>query len=164
MIIRLFRHARSNLIAYTALVLSTLGMAGGAYAALAVPPNSVGTLQLRNHSITPIKLNPRYIGGSIRHWAQVDAKGHIVASSNGAHIKGAVPFIGLYPIDWSDKFSSHCAALVTPRSATVPLPGPPVGYGQTSFVGSPNPTVVWVETYNPQGQPTPMGFSVTVIC
>jgi hypothetical protein len=161
MINRLLRHARSNVIAYVALVLSTFGLAGGAYAALAVPPNSVGALQLRNHSITPVKFDPRFVGGSVRHWAQVDAQGHIVASSSRAH-ETSIPFVGHYQINWSDRFSSHCVALATPR-ATLVVGGPPTGYANTLILPSP-PTAVWVNTYNAQGQPAPMGFSVAVVC
>jgi hypothetical protein len=162
MIIRLLSHARSNAIAYAALVLSTLGLAGGAYAALAVPPNSVGALQLRNHAIAPIKLDPHGIGGSIRHWAQVDAQGHILASSSRAHQTG-IPPIGHYIINWSDRFSSHCVVLATPRATLTSL-GPSTGYADTLILPPSHPTFVWVKTYNPQGQAAPMAFAVAVIC
>ncbi len=161
MIIRLLRPARSNAVAYTALVLSTLGMAGGAYAAFTVPPNSVGALQLRNDSITPVKLNPRYIGGSVRHWAQVDAQGHIIASSSRAHQTG-IPFIGHYIVNWSDRFSTRCTAVATPH-ATLASVGPGMGFANTLILPG-HTTVVWIKTYNPQGQPTPMAFGVAVVC
>jgi hypothetical protein len=163
MIIRLLRHVRSNVIAYMALVLSTFGLAGGAYAALAVPPNSVGALQLRNHSIIPVKLNARYIAGSVRHWAQVDAKGRILASSSGAHDTG-IARDGAYVLDWSNTFSSSCVTLATVRAPMTTLLGPPTGYADTAVAPVRHSTVVWVMTYNAQGQPAPMGFSVAVIC
>jgi hypothetical protein len=161
MIIRLLSHARTNAIAYTALALSSLALAGGAYAALAVPPNSVGPLQLRNHSITPVKLDPRAIGGSVRHWAQINAQGRAVSSSSNARDLG-VPQDGDYVISWSDTFSNRCVALATPRGASALLQ-PPSGFANTAVYGS-HPTVVWVTTYSPQGSPRPMAFSLAVIC
>ena len=85
MFIRLLGHARSNVVAYLALVLAGLALAGGAYAALSLPAGSVGARQIRNHSIGPVKLDPRAIGGFVRHWARVDATGTIVASSSRAN-------------------------------------------------------------------------------
>jgi hypothetical protein len=112
MIIRLLDHARSNAIAYTALFLSTLALAGGAYAAVSLPANSVGARQIRNHSIDPVKFNPSTIGGSVRHWAQVNAKGKIVSSSSRAQDSG-VPRDGDYLITWSDTFPNRCTPVVT---------------------------------------------------
>ena len=84
MVDRLLDHVRSNVVAYIAVAMSFLALTGGAYAAFSVPANSVGTRQLRNHSITPVKLNPGAIGGSVRHWAEVNASGGIVTSSSRA--------------------------------------------------------------------------------
>ncbi len=161
MIVRLVKHARSNAIAFTALVLASLGLASGAYAAFAVPPNSVGARQLRNHSIGAVKLDPRTIGGSVRHWAQVDAQGHITSASSRARDNG-VPPDGDYVITWSDTFSSRCVALATPRGAPALL-SPASGIANTVIVGS-HPTVVWVTTHSLAGAPQPMGFSLAVIC
>jgi hypothetical protein len=161
MIIRLLEHARSNAVACTALALSILALSGGAYAAWSVPANSVGALQLRNHSIGQIKLDPRTIGGSVRHWAQVDGQGNIVSSSSHARDNG-VPPDGDYVITWSDSFSNRCVALATPRGG-VGLLSPVSGIANTHIVGQ-HPTVVWVTTHNVQGAPAPMAFSLAVIC
>ncbi len=161
MIVRLVNHVRSNGIAFAALVLASLGLASGAYAALAVPANSVGALQLRNHSITPVKFDPRAIGGSVRHWADVNARGRPVSSSSRARDFG-VPQDGDYVITWSDTFSNRCVALATPRGASALLQ-PASGFANTAIYGS-HPTVVWVTTYSAQGTPKPMAFSLAVIC
>jgi hypothetical protein len=161
MIIRLLDHARSNAIAYTALFLSTLALAGGAYAAVSLPSNSVGARQIRNHSIDPIKFNPGTIGGSVRHWAQVNAQGKIVSSSSPARQSG-VPLDGDYVITWSDKFSSRCVPIVTVLGRPVTL-SPALGFANARVVGA-HPTGAWVSTYNPQGVPTPAPFSVAVVC
>ncbi len=84
---RLTRHIRSNAVAYLALFVA---LGGTSYAALHLPANSVGGRQIRNHVIDPVKLNPKYIAGSVRAWASVNAKGKIVASSGGAKIVASV--------------------------------------------------------------------------
>ncbi len=84
---RLTHHVRSNAIAYLALFVA---LGGTSYAALEIPANSVGGRQIRNHVINPVKLNPKYIAGSVRAWASVNAKGKIVASSGGASIVASV--------------------------------------------------------------------------
>jgi hypothetical protein len=52
---RLIRHLRSHALAYAALFLAT---SGGAYAAVKLPANSVGSKQLKNGAVTPAKLAP----------------------------------------------------------------------------------------------------------
>jgi len=161
MIIRVVEHARSNAIAYAALCLSTLALAGGAYAAMSLPANSVGARQIRNHSIDPVKWNPRTIGGSVHHWAQVDAQGKIVSSSSRAKDNG-IPPDGGYLISWSDTFSARCIPIVTVLGPSAIL-GAASGFANARVVGG-HPTRVLVTTYNPQGMPTPAAFSVVVVC
>ena len=69
---RLISHLRSNLVGWIALFVA---LGGTGYAAIGIPRNSVGSAQLRNHSITPVKLNPKSIGGSVRAWAIVEQHG-----------------------------------------------------------------------------------------
>ena len=66
---RLISHLRSNLVGWIALFVA---LGGTGYAAIGIPRNSVGSAQLRNHSITPVKFNPKSIGGSVRAWAIVE--------------------------------------------------------------------------------------------
>jgi len=157
----LIMHVRSNAVAYAALVLSMLGLSGGAYAAFSVPPHSVGPMQLRDHSVGQAKLDPRTIGGSVRHWAQVAAQGKIVSSSSPARDNG-IPPDGDYVISWSDTFSSRCIALATPIG-NVGLLSPATGIANTRIVGQ-HPTVVWVTMHTVQGAPASNAFSLAVIC
>jgi hypothetical protein len=50
-----FRHFRSNLVAYLALFVA-LGGSGYAARGLVLPAHSVGTRQLKNHAVTPAKV------------------------------------------------------------------------------------------------------------
>ena len=74
---RIARHFRSNLVAYLALFVA---MGGTSYAALSLPAGSVGARELRNHSITPVKFDPRAIAGSVRFWAKISSTGRVIAS------------------------------------------------------------------------------------
>ncbi len=86
--IRLLNHARSNAIAYLALAVSMLALAGGAYAAISLPPGSVGARQLRNGAVQPAKLDHSSISGYVRHWAEIRVPGKIIASSPGGRAAG----------------------------------------------------------------------------
>lgn len=158
MISRLLSHARSNSIAYVALFVA---LGGTGYAAARLAPGSVGTRQLRNGAVTPAKLDRHTIGGSVRHWADINANGTIASSSGKARVIGN-PQQGGYVISWSDTFSSKCIAVATPTAPTL-LVGPSSGYANARVTGA-HPTEVWVDTYNAQGQPAPATFSLAVIC
>jgi hypothetical protein len=162
MFIRLLGHARANVVAYLALLLAGLALAGGAYAALAVPDNSVGARQIRNHSIGPVKFDPRAIGGSVRHWARVDATGRIVASGSRARDLTPASSQGVYLITWSDSFSNRCAAIATVLGPVAGL-GASSGYANARVTGV-HPTGVFVSTYGPDGKQAPAPFSVVVVC
>lgn len=161
MIVRLLGHARSNVIAYIALAMSFLAVAGGAYAALSLPANSVGTRELRNHSVTLVKLDTRSIGGTARHWAQVNADGTIARSSSRARDTGVAPD-GDYVITWSDRLPAVCVPVVT-ALATPALLSPATGFANARILAG-HPTRVWVSTYNGQGASKPEPFSLAVIC
>lgn len=161
MIPRIVNHARSNVIAYVALVFSMLALGGGAYAAAMLPPNSVGARQIRNHSIAPIKFNPHAIGGSVLHWAQVGANGTLASSSSRATDNG-VPHDGDYLISWGDTFSARCVPVVS-VIGTAGLLSPPTGFANARTLTG-HPTRVWVSTYTAQGQPSPAAFSLAVLC
>jgi hypothetical protein len=166
--IRLLSHVRRNAVAYLALFVA---LGGTSYAAVRLAPGSVGTVQLRNGSVTgkklanatvtPRKLDPRVIGGSVRHWAQIGANGAVEGSSGKLHVSG-IPAQGGYVVSWSDTFSNQCAAIATPAGSPLIL-GPSSGYANTHLAGA-HPTEVFVDTYNAQGQPSPAAFSVAVIC
>lgn len=71
----LLHHIRRNVIAYIALFVA---LGGTSYAAFTLPANSVGTRQLRNHSVSPIKLDKTaaYVWG----WIIVGPGGNVIAS------------------------------------------------------------------------------------
>jgi hypothetical protein len=164
----LLRHLRANAVAYLAL---SFALAGTSYAAVTLPASSVGARQLRNGAVvtrklangavTAKKLDPRLIGGVVRHWAQIAADGRITSSSSPARNNGIAPD-GNYVLSWKDTFSGRCIALATDHATGGALSGSS-GYANTSIAGR-APTVVVVNTYNAQGQPSPTAFSVAVIC
>ncbi len=74
---KLLNHLQRNAIAYLALFVA---LGGTSYAAVSLPPGSVGARQIKNHSITPVKFDPSTIGASVRYWARISAAGRIIAS------------------------------------------------------------------------------------
>jgi hypothetical protein len=153
-------HARSNVIAYLALCSSLLALAGGAYAAVVLPANSVGSRQIRKGSITPAKLNHRTIGGTILNWAQVNASGQIVSGSHGARELAPPNNGNTYGITWGDTVPTRCTVAATIVSLTTPAAGfPNVIKGQAN-----HHTEVDVHTLAINGAPFPLPFSVEIIC
>ena len=63
---RFLGHLRSNVVAYLALFVA---LGGTSYAAFSMPAGSVGNRALKNHSITPVKLDRSQIAGYVRDWA-----------------------------------------------------------------------------------------------
>jgi hypothetical protein len=134
----------------------------------------VGGRELRDHSIDPVKLDARYISGTIRAWASVGAGGRLFAGGGKPRVASGVPYPGAYEIKWGRRVSSTCATVATinsnhsPATERVPVPGNPsspftAGYAVVySFGGATNAT--FVNTFNQQGQLTPLGFDVTVTC
>ncbi len=119
---RLLNHARSNAIAYLALGVSMLALAGGAYAAISLPPGSVGTRQIRNGSIDAAALNHASIGGYVRHWAEIRVPGKIIAASPGARAGGTSTVL------WRQTGPlRHCIALASATGTHI---------GSTSFAQS----------------------------
>ena len=82
---RVLNHLRSNVVAYVALFVA---LGGTSYAAISLPAGSVGNRQLKNHSITPVKLDRGSIAGYVRDWAEIDPSGQLVASRPAAHLVG----------------------------------------------------------------------------
>ena len=80
-----FNHLKSNAVAYVALFVA---LGGTSYAATTLGAGSVGTRQLKNHSISPIKFQRGSIAGYVRDWAKIDTAGQISASRPRAHLVG----------------------------------------------------------------------------
>jgi hypothetical protein len=106
--------------------------------------------------------------GLVVAWAIVNFNGHAVAGGPQprVHVGGS----GSYTVTWrgvptSRRQRIYCASPVTvdeqfsPFDETAPLPLT-AGYAVVHNVGH----VVYVSTFNPAGQPTPLGFEVALIC
>jgi hypothetical protein len=171
---RLISHVRANVIAYLALFVA---LGGTSYAAISIPRNSVGTRQLRNGAVTPVKLG-KGIAGSVRAWAIVGPTGKVMAGGGKPHV---VAIDGQYKIYWSVPMPKTCetVASVEQRGALgptemAPTPGGGLnviaGYvSQVETIGglarsnATTPTTSLL-TFNQSGQLAALPFDVAVIC
>ena len=141
-----------------------------------MPAQSVGAAQLLDHSIGPVKLDPSRINGNVRGWAIIRPPGHVIASGGKPHVtpQAGAGDPGGYGIRRGVKVA-RCAtqatidAAASPPTERIPLAGNPAaaftaGYAIASTVRARRGNQTYVQTYNQQGQPTPLGFDVTVIC
>ena len=108
---------RHNAIALAALFVA---LGGTSYAALSLPAGSVGSRQLKNHSITPIKFDAGSIGGFVRYWARIDASGKVLASRPRAKIVAwyadpTGPYSGGI-VRWGKPIGRSCFSLATIES------------------------------------------------
>jgi hypothetical protein len=109
---KILGHVKSNAVAYVALFIA---LGGTSYAAIKLPAGSVGNRQLKNHSISPIKLDRGSIAGYMRDYAQINAQGQLVASRPKAHLitwRTSGPEAGGL-IQWSQPIPASCFALAT---------------------------------------------------
>jgi hypothetical protein len=177
-------HARQHVIAYLALSCALLALGGAAYAAVQLPPGSVGERQLKNHVIDPVKWDTNYVTGFVRRWATIGANGAILSTSPGG--QSTSTGTGNVVVTWGDAFAGWCApvATVIGGSATRPptgISGPTGPTGPSGPTGPTSPgsgayadakifprsgqsTLVAVATYNSQGQPASAPVSVAVMC
>ena len=163
-------HLRQHGLAAAAFVCSLLALAGSSYAAFSIPANSVGGRQLKNHAIDPIKMDPKVINGSVRAWAIVGPNARVIAGGGKPKVTAAISDPGGYGIGWGVKLG-RCATVVTVDitlsrpTEHVPIPGnPSVPFTAGYAVAASSRRGTFVQTYNQQGQPTPLGFDVAVIC
>jgi hypothetical protein len=168
---RILGRIRANAVAYLALFVA---LGGSSYAAVNLPAGSVGERQIRNHSIDPVKLNPKFIAGSVRAWAIVGSGGKVIAGGGGPKVSADAPYPGAYEVRWSVRFSPRCSTNATvdsshsPPTENVAVPGNssiPVTAGYVvAYSSGGKPSATFANTYNAQGQLTPLGFNVAVIC
>ena len=167
MITRIVHYLRQHSLAALAFIFSILALAGSSYAAVTISGS-----QITNHSIAPVKFDPRFINGNVRAWAIVGPGGRVIASAGKPRVTLPVSDPGGYGIRWGVKVG-RCDTVATvdlrssPPTERVPVPGNPsapftAGYAVASTAPAPGGT--FVQTYDQQGQPTPLGFDVTVIC
>jgi hypothetical protein len=155
MLTRLLRYLRQNIIAVIALFVA---LGGTSYAAFSLPAGSVGARQLKNHSITPVKFDPRFINGSVRAWARVAANGHLIAGRGKPKVTaGHGSSTGRYLVHWNVSSLAHC----------VPIAGIDGSSVQNGFV---QPVLeaplkrVLAEVQNTQSQSAALPFYVAIIC
>jgi hypothetical protein len=121
---RLVSHVRANAVAYLALFVA---LGGTSYAAASLPAGSVGNAQLRNHSISPVKFDPRSIGAYVRAWAVIENGNHVVASRPRARVVSWDPSFASGVVSWGSAISIGCFPLATGGGDFIQaaaLPGP----------------------------------------
>ena len=147
---RLLAHARSNAVSYLALFVA---LSGTSYAAIS----------LANHAITPVKLNPRYIGGYVRAWASVNASGRVTASGGGVRVQvdhAVGP--GHYIVDWQPRPTTRCTAIGSVDfTGGAPVPGYVIA-GASASPGRGEQSTL--QTYDAQGEPATLAFDVELVC
>jgi hypothetical protein len=167
---RIAMHLKHHIVGYVALFVA---LGGTSYAAASLPPDSVGGAQFRNHAMTPAKLDPTSTTGSIRAWAIVGSRGHVLAGGGRPRV-GNPPVPGSYEVRWGAKVNSRCATVVTinsahsPTTERIPISGNPsqpvtAGYAVANTTGGAHSTT-FVTTFNQQGALTPLGFDLAVVC
>ena len=106
---RILEHLRANVVAYAALFIAL----GGTSYAFTLPAGSVGTRQLRNHSVTPIKLDPGEIGAYVRAWAVIQGGTQVVASRPRARVLSWDPTSASGSVSWGSAISTACFPMST---------------------------------------------------
>ena len=125
MITRIVHYLRQHSLAAVALIFSILALAGSSYAAVTISGS-----QITNHSIAPVKLDPRFINGNVRVWAIVGPAGRVIASAGKPRVTLPVSDPGGYGIRWGVKVG-RCDTVATvdlrssPPTERVPVPGNP---------------------------------------
>jgi hypothetical protein len=174
---RLTDHLRANVIGYLALFVA---LGGTGYAAVTIPRNSVGTRQLRNGAVTPVKLG-KGIAGSVRAWAMVAPDGKVIAGGGRPRVLPPIPG-GHYTIEWGVPIPKMCATVATvekhaalgpTETITTPSGGMVdviAGYvsqvetiGGADRSGSTTPTTDLL-TFDQAGHLAPLPFDVAVMC
>jgi len=157
---RVLRHFRQNVVAYLALFVA---LGGTSYAAINLPPGSVGSRQLRNHSITPVKFDRRFINDTVRAWAVVAPSGTVQAGAGKPSVLVESTAPGVYVIKWKN------VAVPTQRGCFaiggITDEAEQAGSAEAGlFVPRKGPWAVDVGTYGPQGQRLAQYFYAAVIC
>ena len=151
---RIVSHLRGNLVAYLALFIA---LGGASYAAVSVPANSVGTRQLRNHSVTPVKLDPGKIGASVRAWAVIQDGTKVIAARPRARITSWDPTSATGVVNWGPVISPSCFPMASGGSDLVQA---------AIATGANRQSVVRFGVLSNSGQPEPNGplAVVAVLC
>ncbi len=163
----ILNYLRHHALAAAAFVCSILALAGSSYAAFTISGS-----QIQNHTINPVKLNPKFINGNVRAWAIVAPNGRVIAGAGGPRVTMGFAAPGDYGIKWRVKVA-RCATEATIDSESSPpterlsLPGDAsapfvAGFAVGATASRTNETAV--QTFDQQGHPSPLAFDVVVIC
>lgn len=162
---RLIQTLRSQAIGVLALFIA---LAGTGYAAISIPAGSVGARQIKNHSITPVKLDPRFINANVRAWAVVAPDGRVEAGTGEPTVYIVKVRAGSYIVTWHKvpaPLFRRCFAIsgLTGESSLGDVAGsveasvdPSAGHAHHGDVG--------VATFDAQGSFFAQGFSVALVC
>jgi hypothetical protein len=158
----ILEHLRRNVVAYIALFVA---VGGTSYAAINIPNGSVGERQLKNHSIDPIKLDPKYMGGYVRAWASVNANGKVFKASGEPGVTTPVGPPGHFLVIWNTHPDTSCVAVanVDERSGAPAATVPGFALPETTS-SSAGGVETSVGTFNAQGQLAALPFDVALIC
>jgi hypothetical protein len=153
---RLLQHIRSNAVAYVALFVA---LGGTSYAALKLPANSVGNRQIKNHSITPNKLDPSKIGAVVRYWAVLDSapvnSEQVIASRPRARITAWDAASSTGFVSWHQPIGANCVVNATGGA----------GFVRAFIEPLPNDRAfVQFSPFTPTGQPATGLVYITVLC
>jgi hypothetical protein len=149
---RLLKHLRANVIAYLALFVA---LGGSSYAAFSLPAGSVGTSQLRNGSITPIKFNSWKIGAYVRAWAVISPSGKLLSARPG----------GAQIVAWDPNYDTGLLRWPTLSRACFALADGADGFVRATVLAGPGShAAVQFETYGPTGQPAGQEAEIAVLC
>jgi hypothetical protein len=161
MLTRLLHHIRQNLIASIALFVA---LGGTSYAAISLPAGSVGTRQLKNHSVTAAKLEPTSVAANVRAWATLQWFGAWRIQSSTSDIRVTNIAAGEV-ISWRrTRFPRNCMASVTPIR-NFPVEAGIVsryGYVTTTFDGSAGH--LEIDALAPNGAPQLQSVNVLILC
>jgi hypothetical protein len=150
---RLSQHVRANAVAYLALFVA---LGGTGYAAINLPAGSVGSRQIKNHSITPIKFDPTKIGASVRYWAIIQGGRRVLASHpRGARLFSTDPTHASGLVTWNGPQPADCFSLATGNGAFVQALMPPSIKASAS---------VQFYTFDASGHPAPGQLNIAVLC
>jgi hypothetical protein len=127
---RIFDHLRGNLVAYLALFVA---LGGTSYAAFSLPKGSVGTAQLRKHSVTPIKLDSGKIGAYVRAWAVIQGGNKVIAARPRAQVTSWDPTFAAGVVSWGSAVTRACFPLASGGRDFIQVAMLP-GTGQSSVV------------------------------
>jgi len=151
---RILNHLRANTVAYLALFVA---LGGTSYAAFSLPAGSVGTRQLKNHSITPIKFDSGKIGAYVRAWAVIQDGTKVIAARPRARVVSWDPSFAAGVVSWGSAITRACFPVSSAgrdfvETATLP------GVGQSADIH--------YQVYNNAGQfdPTAVTTYIAVLC